>query len=286
MYIKNILFGLIALSMVGCEEIMNVEFKGDGKKNLVVEGVITTDTMAHKIMLSYTGDYFKKLPRDPASGALVTVTDGESVFELNEIQPGIYVTEPDVYGVPGKSYTLNIILPDGREYSGTEPLIYCADFDSIMQTDNYKHFGPPGSNLYGYDLLFFGQEPASTADYYMFLLYLNDTLYTDTIFEAAFASDEYFNGSYMSELTLFYIPEADFKGDSMKVTLEMHSISEAYYDYLVGLMLETVWRGSPWDGPPANVPGNIGNEARGYFRASDIKRKTRYFYSTPRRVTN
>ncbi len=286
MYLRNILFGLLILSFYSCEEIMHIEFKGDSKKNLVVEGEITTDTMTHKVILSYTGDYFKKQPRDPATGATVTVTDGATVFKLNEIQAGIYATNPDVYGIPGKSYTLHVVLPDGREYTGTDQLAYCADFDSIVQTDNYKHFGPPGSNLFGYDVLFFGQEPASSADNYMFLLYLNDTLYTDTIFEAAFVSDEYFNGSYINELPLFYIPEADFKGDSMKVTLEMRSISTTYYDYLVGLMLETVWRGSPWDGPPANVPSNISNEARGYFRASDIKRKTRYFHSTPRRESS
>jgi len=46
-------------------------------------------------------------------------------------------------------------------------------------------------------------------------------------------------------------------------------------------MLETVWRGTPWDGPPANVPGNI-NNGQGVFRAADVKRKTRVFYAMPR----
>jgi hypothetical protein len=282
---KKFMFLILILSFYSCEEIMHIEFKSDGKKNLVVEGEITSDTLAHQVILSYTGDYFKKQPRDPAYGAMVTITDGEQEFKLNEIREGIYATSPDVFGIPGKSYTLNVVLQDGREYTGSDQLVYCADFDSIVQTNNYKHFGPPGTNNYGYDVLFFGQEPASSVDNYMFLLYLNDTLYTDTIFEAAFVSDEYFNGSYIFELPLFYIPENDFRGDSMKVTLEMHSISKSYYDYLVGLMLETVWRGSPWDGPPANVPSNINNEARGFFRASDIKRKTKYFYSTPRQDT-
>jgi len=54
----------------------------------------------------------------------------------------------------------------------------------------------------------------------------------------------------------------------------MFSISGDYYDYLVGLMLETVWKGSPWDGPPANAASNISNGALGYFRASDRKTAT------------
>jgi hypothetical protein len=98
-----------------------------------------------------------------------------------------------------------------------------------------------------------------------------------------FVSDEFVNGRYVRDLVTHIINEKDFLGDSMKVTLEMESITKEYYDYLTGLMLETVWRGSPWDGPPANVPSNMNNGARGYFRASGVSRKSKYFHATPRR---
>jgi hypothetical protein len=275
---------ILVLVLTGCEEIMDIQFEGDSKKTLVVEGQITTDTTAHRVVLSWTGDYFKKPSQDMATGATLTITDGDKTFNLTEIQPGIYQTDPDVYGETGKTYTLHISLPDGREYAGTEKLKYCTEFDSIAQSDNYNH-GFAGMELYGYDLLFYGNEPEPVGDQYMFLLYFNDSLCSDTLNKVVFATDEFVNGRYIRDLTTHFIAEAEFIGDSMKVTLEMESITMEYYEYMTGLMLETFWRGTPWDGPPANVPGNMNNGARGYFRASDIKRKTRYFYAMPRRGT-
>jgi hypothetical protein len=275
----------VTLLFAGCEEIMDVQFEGDGKKSIVVEGAITSDTTAHKVVLSWTGDYFKKPPQDMVTGATVSISDGTISYSLQETDSGTYQTDPDVFGEPGKSYTLHVSLPDGRNFSGTDRLKFCTDFDSIAQSDNYNHLGIPGTNNFGYDVLFYGQEPEPIGDNYMFLLYLNDSLVSDTLFKVVFATDEFINGRYIRDLITHIIAEEDFIGDSMKVTLEMQSITLEYYDYLMGLMLETVWRGTPWDGPPANVPSNMNNGARGYFRASDVKRKTRYFYPTPRRET-
>ena len=261
---------------------MDIQFEGDSLKTLVVEGQISSDTMAHRVVLSWTADYFKKPPQDMVTGAVLNITDGERTFNLTETEPGIYQTSPDVYGEAGKTYTLYISLPDGRNYEASEEMRTCTDFDSIVQSENYNH-GFGGFELYGYDLLFYGYEPEPAGDYYMFLLYFNDTLLSDTLNEVVFATDEFVNGGYISDLTTHFIREDELTGDSVKVTLEMQSLTMEYYDYLTGLMLETFWRGTPWDGPPANVPGNITNEARGYFRAADIKRKSRYFYAMPRR---
>jgi hypothetical protein len=275
--------GLLLLTITGCEEIMDLRFTGDSGRTLVVEGRITTDTLSHKVVLSWTADYFQKPPREVVTDAIVSISDGQQTFALHEADSGIYLTDSTVFGEPGKTYTLYIQLADGSLYSGSEKLRYCNGFDSIAQSDNYNHLGPPGENNYGYDVHFYALEPEPAGDHYMFLLYLDDKLYTDTLFEAVFATDEFINGGYITDLPTHIIPEADFIGDSMKVTLEMQSMSREFYDYLTGLLLETVWRGSPWDGPPANVNGNISNGARGYFRAVDVKRKSRYFYATPRR---
>jgi hypothetical protein len=275
--------GILVLIFSSCEEIMDLQFEGNNQKTLVVEGQITTDTTAHQVMLSWTGDFFNKPPQDMVTGAILTITDGEKTFTLSEevSQPGIYKTSPDVYGEPGKSYTLHITLPDGREFSGTEELPSCSDIDSIAQSDDYNHgfFGIP---YYGYDLLLYAMEPEPMGNYYMYFLYLNDSLVSDSLSEVLFASDEFVNGNYINGLQTHFIAEDQFTGDSVKVTLEMQSISPAYYEFLSGMLLE-IWRGSPWDGPPANVPGDMDNGARGYFRASDVKRKTRMFYATPRR---
>jgi hypothetical protein len=263
--------------LISCEELMDIKFKGDSNRKLVVEGAITTRTGHHRVLLSYTSDFFETNEKEMASGAMVNITDGIDTFYLSEIQTGEYVTDESVHGKVGRTYTLNISLPDGKQYTASDYLGACADFDSIKQSVNYNTYSG-----YGYDVLFYGREPEPTGNYYMYLLYINNELYSDTITEISFASDEFVNGNYVSNLPVYRIRESDLKANYNKVQLDMFSISREYYEFLSALMIETEWRGSPWDGPPANLPGNVSNGAQGFFRASDVKRKEKYFFPLPR----
>lgn len=272
---KNILFVLIAgiIILSGCEEVMDVEFSGTTDKKVVVEGGITTDTTSHQIALSWSDDYFSRNKQQMLSGAKVSVSDGTNVFQYKEISDGIYQTDSTVFGEIGKSYTLEVILEDGRVYGATETIKDIPEIDSITSSLNYYHFIPPMDRFgYGYDILYYGYEPEGRGDYYLWKLYINNTLYTDTITETVFTDDEFVDGKYINKFDVYYIPQEDLKMGSNKIELEMFSISKEYYDYIVGLMLETVWRGSPWDGPPANLKTNISNGGMGYFHALAAKR--------------
>jgi hypothetical protein len=276
-YIYSLLFAAL-LVLVSCEEIMNVDFTGDSTKNLVVDGAITTDTTQHQVILSYTGDYFAISAQEMATGAIVYISEGENIIPLRELKDGVYTTEATISGKVGKEYTLHVKLPDGREYTASDSLEDCADIDSIRQSANYNTY----MSGYGYDVLFYGHEPQPAGNHYMYNLLINNKLYTDTITEVNFASDEFVNGSFVRDYQVFRIHELDLKELTSFVTLEMYSISKKYYDFLSALMVETVWRGSPWDGPPANIPGNVSNGGSGFFRASAVKRKSRVFLQLPR----
>lgn len=274
MVLPALFFGILS-----CEETLDISFTGNSDKRLVVEGSITTDTMAHQVILSYSGDFFNTTEQEMATGAEVNITNGVDTFYLNEnpAGSGIYLTEPDVYGETDKTYMLNVKLADGKAYSASDYLNPCAYVDSISQSYNYNSlmYG------YGYDVMFYAQEPEPANDCYMFLIYLDDVLYSDTITQVSFVDDEYVNGNYISNMAVYHILEEDIS-DSVYVTLELYSTSREFYDFMYALMLETVWKGSPWDGPPANIPTNISNEGLGYFRASDVKRTSRHFVPKPR----
>ncbi len=272
----TIIAGILVL--FSCEDIMDVSFTNDSGRDLVVEGSITTDVQSHRVTLSFTGDYFNKSAREMATGAEVSISDGDSTFILHELTDGDYYTEADVQGETGKTYTLNVKLEDGRLFAASEKLLPCADFDSISQSRNHQSY----NGDYVYDVLFYGKEPEPLGHSYMYLLYINNVLYSDSLSELSFANDDFVNGKYVRDYIVYRIRESDIHPDYAWVTLEMHSISPAYYDYLSAMLLETVWKGSPWDGPPASVTGNINNGAKGYFRASEVKRRSRRFAVLPR----
>ncbi len=277
-WLKGSIVVAVFFILVSCEDIMNVDFVGNSEKNLVVDGAITTDTTQHVVTLSYTGDYFEISAQEMATGAIVYISDGSDIIPLRELKDGVYATEGTVSGKVGKKYTLTVKLPDGREYTASDSLEACSDIDSIRQSNNYNSY----MQGYGYDVLFYGHEPPPEGNHYMYELKINNKLYTDTITEVNFASDEFVNGSFVRDYQVFRIREIDLKNITSIVTLEMYSISKAYYEFLSALMVETIWRGSPWDGPPANIPGNVSNGGKGFFRASAVKRKDRIFLQLPR----
>ena len=268
--IKHILFFLTSfLFLYGCTEEIDLKLKGTAPR-LVVEGVVTTDTMFQYVRLTLSGDFFADKVMPPVIGARVTLWDGTDSIELNEAiaQSGFYITPFDYYGVPGRTYVLTIEN---------------VDIDNDGKTETYKaeSFMPPvtivDSVKIAYDpwdfwkvLLYAYEPPGDVPDYYMFSLMVNDTLYTDQITEATIFDDRFINGEYINGAWVhsFYNDDGVYPlniGDT--VTLKMSSITEGFYNYVLALQEETRASIPLFSGPPANLPGNISNGALGYFTA-------------------
>ena len=270
---KNILFIIsgFAILLMGCEEYLDETFDSSSETKLVVEGSITTDTTAHTVILSRSGDFFEKGPQVMETGANVTITDGEKEFVLTEEEPGIYKTDSTVYGEIGKIYTLNIRLNDNTFYTASEKIVGLPEIDSIIPKYEAGFSQNSGGLTYGFYLNYYGPEPKGLGDYYMWQLYLDNQLYNDSLQESVFTSDDFVDGNYIKDFEIFFVPEDALQKDTTLAIVDMYSISKEYNDFLTSLLLETVWKGSPWDGPPANAVSNVSNGALGYFRASDKK---------------
>lgn len=269
---KNIIILLLALILfTSCEEYMDIEIEGSGEKKLVVEGLITTDTASHTVMLSWSGDFFEKGEHLMETGANVTITDGDEIFILNETEPGIYKTESTVFGMVGKTYTLNIRLRNDSVFTASEKIVALPEIDSIVPVYKKGFDQTTGQLINGYYINYFGYEPEGLGHCYLWNLYLDNRLYNDSLHKSVFTTDDFVDGNYIKDFEIFFISEDKLDNDTTYVVVEMHSISKEYNDFLVSLLLETVWKGSPWDGPPANAVPNISNGALGYFRASDRK---------------
>ena len=270
-----ILFILSVFILSNCTEDLNTDYKGKSTNRLIVDGSITTDTTAHIVKLSRTLD-FNATGINYETGATVTISDSEHIYILNEISPGTYSTDSSVYGVPGKTYSLYIETSDGEVYEASSRLNPISGIDSIKFVKEYFDL----ANMNFYKLYFYGQEDPEPGQFYLWNLYFNDSLVNDTIDETTFVEDEMVNGNYISDFDIYWIEEDDVKLDTFTIKLEMLSIPEEYYFYLVDIMSETSWRGSPWDPMPANVPTNISNNAVGFFVAQ-AKTSLSMFYTKP-----
>jgi hypothetical protein len=205
------------------------------------------------------------------TNASVSITDGVKSYKLSEKAPGLYFTEPSVFGEIDKTYSLNITLEDGSKFSASDKINSLPNVDAVIVKDTSLYMGPDKGDVSGYAILYFGPEKPSPGDFYLWNLYINDTIFNKYYWNSTFTDDKFVNGSYIHDFMVYFVENKDIKKDTNSITLETLSISKSYYNFLGDSNQETVWRGSPWDAPPANISTNVVNGA-GFFRASEVKR--------------
>ena len=267
--LKSILFVTILYS---CTEDIELKLKGHGTRMLVVEGQITSDTTAHWIKLSYTADYFNT-EEESVENAVVSISDGTNIFALTEspTTPGLFFTAPDIYGIPGLTYTLTISGIDTDEDGETE--VYHAE--STMPSAVYMDkIALSIEHIFFTDVLrisFDAQEPGEERNAYLFKVSYNGVMVTDTVYEWGYAHDEWYNGFAIVDEPVFYLDQKEEQyvinnGDI--VTVEFSNIPVDYC-YFLSEVVQEYYGSSPFSGNPANVRTNISGprKAWGFFSA-------------------
>jgi hypothetical protein len=264
---KNIFLILIlSITFFSCTDKIEIELDSTYER-LVVEGHITTDTMAHWVRLIKSKDFYEANESPAISNAIVTLYDGSQLIGLTENieKPGYYETAPDFFGINGKTYKLNIALPEevaGKKvYSSACELHQASPIDSIRVEYN--------EDWEIYEVQIFAWEPPTT-DFYKFLILKNGKMVTDTITEVFISDDRFFNGNYTYGIMAGILDpdrpdEAPLPGDT--ITLVLANISEDYYNFILQLQDQTFqYRNPLFSGPPANVLTNI-EGGTGFFAA-------------------
>jgi hypothetical protein len=281
---KLSLIVIISSIMIGaCTERINLPFDSTYTR-LVVDGAITTDTTAHKVLLSRSNDALNKNEIVYVSNAVVTISDGTTVFPLteNSKKHGLYETQPNVFGQTGKKYTLNVSNVDVNDDGVLESYSASSEIKSINVIDSitffYQQFGPETGgwliNLYGWD--------NGGRNYYLTKAYKNGVLLTDSLKEYGKANNAGFDGKYYPGFSVYFlnnnkIDERVKEGDT--ITLELDNITEDYYNFIDGFQQEYQPKNPIFGGPSANVLTNIEpkDKAVGYFAAYSKATCTRKF---------
>ena len=263
---------MFSILVVSCTERIDIKLD-ESYVRLVVDGAITTDTLAHTIILSKSTGFFYNQPAPVVTGARVQIINGKFTYDLSEERPGEYRTEPSVYGVAGETYTLNIKLEspiDGfTDYKAISTLYPVSPLDSVELV-----FHSDWSTDGIWEVKCFVQDPPTT-DFYRFRVLKNGKMVTDSLDEWFVTDDRFFNGNYAYGAPVAYLEQGSEEeglspGDIL--TVEMNSIGNDYTNFLLEAQAEL--RGSIplFSGPPANVKGNINNGAVGFFAAYSSSR--------------
>lgn len=278
---------LVGWAMASCTT--DIDLKLDGTSPmLVVDGVITTDTMAHSVYLQRTTDYFSNTAVPGVSGATVTLTDGLTTITLTESaqKKGLYLTPATYYGVAGRTYTLHISGVDVDGDGVTENYEAASQMQNVPTIDNVSLAETElfGNKMWALKASF--QEPGNEQNNYLMRNYHNGKLVSDTITEWGVTADEFFNGVYLKNETMMYYSstkkdENIAKGDT--VMFELCGITKEYLNFIDQVVTEYRGHNPMFGGQPANILTNVkqlspavesSKGPRGYFAAYAVKRKS------------
>lgn len=280
--LTRILLFVFMLSHIACTEDIDVKVDS-GETRLSVEGAVTSDLKKHVVKLSKSSDVFDNQKAKAVTNAAVVVNDGSNDIEFIETEPGVYESEMEFAGLPGKIYSLSIKNVDINNDGTTEEYVASESMKVAYEVEKISlHFDPDYESRNGDDedegefwlLSLFMQDDVKTKDFYGFACRVNDVLVHDTITEVIVQKDTYFNGEKTKGVDVGEFnqkkPDEILK-ENDKITLETYAISEDYYDF-VSQLKEMDEGQSMFSGPPGNIKTNISNGAIGFFAVYSITR--------------
>lgn len=293
---------LMPLAFVACETIIDPRLK-PAEPVLVVDAWITNKPEPQVIKLMETQPYFENTLPPGVTGAQVSVEDSNGkvyLFEEHDTEEGVYTWTPlpgEVFGETGLTFTLHITTA-GESYTATTRMGRVPPVDSIT-------FELQEGNQFVTDLYlaeFWATDPLEPGDTYWIKTYKNSVLLNkpsdiNLAYDAGFSRGGNFNGVvFIAPIRTGINPfDQDANnnflspyvvGDSLYV--EIHSLSEASFDFLTQVVLQTDRPGGfseLFATPLANVSTNIknvnptGKKAVGFFNVAAVSGRGRKFAS-------
>ena len=247
------------LSLFSCTDRIDIK-TDDADPRLVIYGYITTDTMQHSIRITRSSGYFATSKPAGISNADVTIATDDATFTLTEnpSDPGLYQTAANVYGLPGKTYKLNVKVDfensgvkEEYEASSYLPLPPAVDSIFLKEPENFTDF---------MEILLWGKIADNEENYMSFHAYSNRALVNDSLVNYSLIDDEYIDKKEMKGVACYYLDqekdeEKIVKGDI--VGLRVNSITKEYSDFLRDAQSEAIGSIPIFSGPPANIQTNI-----------------------------
>lgn len=259
-----------------CTEMIDIDLDSTYSR-LVVEGVVTSDSINHYVILSITSDYFSNEPSPKVQDAVLELAFEDESMELieNDTIPGRYETPYAFRGTIGTTYDLTIsqldVNQDGEEefYHASSTMLGGSELEKI----ELRYYPTPVAS--GYTVFLYLYHPIEVRDWFGVKLIKNSVELTDRLGLYGVISDELFDTGYFPGLPVGFLSDDETEekvhpGDT--ITLELNCIEEAYYNFVTEAQLELAGNFPLFSGPSSNIVSNIDNGAQGTFTAYSIQR--------------
>ncbi len=266
---KIIAFLLISTTMTSCfYDRIELDYNQNENKKVIITGWITDLDEPQFITIQNTVNYLGENAPDPISEASVTLSDSQQGYELSHRSDGKYYLPDNWVAVVGDTYTLEVDL-DGLTYTATHKMRTCPSIENFYAQEIED--STLTDSIHVFETIFSFQEIPGEGDAYYGIDYVAGSIDKDTLFNGLYTNDDFVDGEYFEDIEISDYDRLFKEGD--EVVLDLFSIGYETSEYLLDVQTE-IFKGSPFDTPPANVRTNFTGGALGYFIASGAKRET------------
>lgn len=273
----KLLIGIIVIFNFACEQKIDFPVPEGGAQRLIVDGSITDETKAHQVKLTYSSQFNSSII-PPVENALVQITDGTNRYLLQERGKGLYETDPSVKGEIGKAYTLEISLPNGEDYRAYSTMQPIGSIDSLRVELSTVEVEDEDEDEEFQEFYVIYANGLILSDYFMIHVEVNGQKY-GTIRNVGYGDSKFLTNGQLIDGVLASVEtdDANFVDGNNSVTIRMLSIDQDYREFLIGFGAQLYsgddGLGGLFEGPAANVPGNINNGALGVFGAFAVAKR-------------
>jgi hypothetical protein len=274
-------FGILtamAVIFFSCEKDVILDLSDMEGRYLIVEANIDDSRVRQMVRLYRSSSYYDPEKGLPVSNAVISISDGEFDYYFTEPesernQGNYYNIDMSAEMVTGKEYHLTV-RNEGRIYTASSILNPVPDVDSVsLRVNMLSRIGIINETLV--DIFIHYENLPYRGNYYLINLYINDNIQTFTPSQKTVVSDESMD-SYAS-LYVRSFRRSDLKSGD-KITVELRSISKEQYNFYTDFFMQSELSGNPFAGaPPANVPTNLSEGARGFFQVSSVATASKIF---------
>ena len=244
--------------MISCYEDVMILDLSDFGPQIVIEGILTDQLLAHSVKISKTGDYEEPDVYPPVTDALVAIGDNEGNVEtLRQSDAGVYLAN-SIQGVPGRTYTLTVTVA-GKVYSASSTMPEALELDSVHVVSQQE-----SSGLF---VIYF-TDREGVEDYCRINIYRNERWVEDYFYNGRFSDGE--------QIVLDKLYKNYSRGDIIRI--DFLAIDKQTYEYLT-LLYEEIYQDR--DGIPEfmnltlfNPSSNLSQDALGYFSAMAVRSDT------------
>lgn len=263
---KQLIFLVFMLSLTSCfQDRIEIDLN-EGNQKIVITAWITDLEERQFVTVGKTVNYLGTVAQEYVAGAVVKLINSSSELILEEGNNGKYFLPNGWTAVLGDTYTLTVDF-ENNTYTASHKMRSCPQMENV----NYVAYDLNDftdeevsiiDSFHIYGTIFDFQESPGEGDAYYAIDFLKGTMQGDSMRNGGFANDDFVDGEYFEGIELSEVDRFYELGDT--AVLEFYSIGIETANFLIDIESE-IFRGSPFDPPPANVRTNFTGGAVGYF---------------------